>query len=112
MKGSFHIIISNAKLHYDFVIRRNISIIRGDSGTGKSTLVDMVREYYNSPRDSGVNLLCSVPCRVIEGRDWRIALDSINSSIVFIDEENEFLPSDDFATAIRDSDNYYVIVLI
>ncbi|MBR0119482.1 MAG: translation initiation factor 2, partial [Eubacterium sp.] len=30
--------------------------------------------------------------------------------IVFIDEENDFLPTNEFASAIQDSDNYYVIV--
>ena len=110
MKGSYRIIIKNAKLHYEFIIKRNISLIRGDSGTGKSTLIDMIDEYYNSPRDSGINLSCSVPCRVIGGRDWKTTLESINRSIVFIDEENSFLPTDEFASAICNSDNYYVIV--
>lgn len=48
MKGSYRVIVQNAVLRFDFVIRRNITIIRGDSATGKTTLVEMVREYYES----------------------------------------------------------------
>ena len=37
-------------------------------------------------------------------------LESIRNSIVFIDEDNAFLASDEFAEAVRESDNYYVLV--
>ena len=37
MKGKHHIIIESARLKYEFDIRRNITIIQGDSATGKTT---------------------------------------------------------------------------
>jgi hypothetical protein len=33
MKGKYHIIIQNNRVHYEFDLRRNITIIRGDSGS-------------------------------------------------------------------------------
>ncbi|MBQ6230498.1 MAG: translation initiation factor 2, partial [Eubacterium sp.] len=39
-----------------------------------------------------------------------IILPSIENSIVFIDEDNDFLRTEEFAEAIRNSSNYYVIV--
>lgn len=33
----------------------------------------------------------------------------IKDSIVFIDEGNEFVFTDEFAAAVQDTDNYYVI---
>lgn len=110
MKGSYEITVSNAKIHYNFTIRRNITIIKGDSATGKTTLVDMIREYYEAGENSGIVLTCERNCRVLEGRDWRILLDTIEKTIVFIDEDNSFLPTDEFAEAVQKSDNYYVIV--
>lgn len=110
MKGSYRIVVSNAKLRYDFVIRRNITIIKGDSATGKTTLVEMIREHYESGNSSGVELRCDRPCRVLGGRDWKIILNNTHENIVFIDEDNDFLPSAEFAEAVRKSDNYYVIV--
>lgn len=110
MKGQHHIRVQNANLRYDFTIRRNIAIIKGDSATGKTTLVEMVRDYYENGENSGITLQCDKDCRVIGGRDWKALLDMAQDSIVFIDEDNDFLPTDEFAAAVRNSDNYYVIV--
>lgn len=110
MKGSYEITISSAKLRYDFTIRRNITIIKGNSATGKTTLVEMVREYYESGKDSGIDLRCEKTCRVLAGKDWRMILAAVHENIIFIDEENSFLPTNEFAEAVRESDNYYVIV--
>ena len=110
MKGSYEITVANAKVRYEFTIRRNITVIKGDSATGKTTLVEMVREYYESGEDSGIELRCDKECRVLAGRDWKRLMEGIRESIVFIDEDNAFLPTKEFAEAVRESDNYYVIV--
>ncbi|MCR5777917.1 MAG: translation initiation factor 2 [Lachnospiraceae bacterium] len=110
MKGIHHITVSNSTVKYDFDIRRNITIIKGDSATGKTTLVELINEYYESGADSGVTLICDKTCRVIAGRDWNTVLSTITDSIVFIDEDNSFLTSYDFAEVVRESDNYYVLV--
>lgn len=43
MRGEHRVIVSTKRLKYDFELRRNLTIIRGDSATGKTTLVDMIR---------------------------------------------------------------------
>ena len=110
MKGSYQITVSNEAVKYEFTIRRNITIVRGDSATGKTTLVEMIREYYEAGESSGIRLQCECPCRVISGRDWKILLQATKSSVVFIDEDNNFILSNEFAEMARNSDNYYVLV--
>ncbi len=110
MKGSYTITVSNETVKYEFQIRRNITVIRGDSATGKTTLVEMIREYYEAGENSGIRLRCERPCRVLAGRDWKILLQATKESIIFIDEDNDFILSDEFAETVRDSDNYYVLV--
>lgn len=110
MKGKYSITVGNNVLQYKFEIQRNITIIKGDSATGKTTLVDLIREYYENGEQSGVSLQCDKVCVVLEGRQWKILLDNIHDSIVFIDEGNAFVTSNDFADAVKHSDNYYVIV--
>ncbi len=110
MKGIHHITVSNSTVKYEFDIKRNITIIKGDSATGKTTLVELISEHYESGPESGVTLSCDKQCRVLAGRDWNAILPTINDSIIFIDEDNDFLPSVEFAKAARESDNYYVIV--
>ncbi len=70
----------------------------------------MIQEYYENGRLSGIQLESSVPCRTLAGRDWKIILPTIQNSLVFIDEENDFLRTKEFAEAIRNSSNYYVII--
>lgn len=110
MKGKHSITVSNNALQYKFEICRNITIIKGDSATGKTTLVDMIREYYENGEQSGVTLQCDKECAVVEGRQWKVLIENIHDSIVFIDEGNSFITTDDFANAVKNSDNYYVIV--
>lgn len=110
MKGKYNILIQNNVLQYRFEIRRNITIIKGDSAAGKTTLVEMVREYYENGEQSGVNLQCEKTCVVLEGRQWKVLLENIHDSIIFIDEGNQFVSSDEFALAVKRSDNYFVIV--
>lgn len=110
MHGSHHLIVQSAHLKYEFDIKRNITIIKGDSATGKTTLADMVREYVLNGADTGITVSCDVPCRILEGNTWQEQLSIINSSIVFIDEGNSFISSLDFANAIKGSTNYFVII--
>ena len=110
MKGLHKVIVQNNRLHYEFDIKRNITIIQGNSATGKTTLINMLRQAENLGADSGVDVSCDVPCRVLEGRNWKVILESISKSIIFIDEENTFINTEEFASAIQNSDNYYVLI--
>jgi len=57
MKGKYKIVVSAKRLRYDFEIRRNLTIIRGDSATGKTTLIDMSQEYVNNPSGTPVEVM-------------------------------------------------------
>ena len=58
MKGKYRVVLQNNRLHYEFEIRRNITIIQGDSATGKTTLINMLRQAENLGRSSGVDVVC------------------------------------------------------
>ena len=110
MKGIHKVVVGTKYLKYEFELRRNLTIIRGDSATGKTTLVDMIRTHMNDGESGPVTLNCDKRCYVVEGNLWKGQLDNIQDSIVFIDEGNEFVKTKDFARAIQQTDNYYVIV--
>lgn len=110
MKGKHKIIVQNNKLRYEMEIKRNITIIQGNSATGKTILIDMLRQATNYGESSGVHVRCDVPCRILGGRDWKLILQNISGNIIFIDEENAFIKTEDFASAIKESDNYYVLI--
>lgn len=110
MKGKYRIIVENKRIKYDFEIKRNITVIKGDSATGKTTLIDMISEYEQDGDDSGIQLKCKKDCRVLSGKRWKTILDTIHESIIFIDEGNSFISSKEFANAVKKSDNYFVLV--
>lgn len=111
MRGEHLVIIRNNRVQYKFTIRRNITVLREDSATGKTTLINMIADRENNGEDSGVQLTCDVPCVTLGGHDWESRLEHISGSIVFIDEGNAFVTSHDFARAVSRSDNYYVIAI-
>ncbi len=110
MKGTHRIIVQNKRIRYDFQIRRNITVIRGNSATGKTALVDMIREHFENGTASGIELSCDKECTVLDGRTWAGQLSMMRDCIIFIDEGNDFVMGNDFASAIQNTDNYYVIV--
>ncbi len=111
MRGSFEVNVSRRRgTKYRFTIRRNITIVRGDSGTGKTTLYEMIADYTRLGEQSGVTVQCECPCVALTDSDWKSQLSTFENSIVFIDEGLRDLLSHDFAKAIEGSSNYYVII--
>ena len=45
MKGTKQIRVSNRILQYRFAVNRNITVVTGNSGTGKTTLYDLIAEH-------------------------------------------------------------------
>jgi len=109
MRGIQHIEVSNRKVKFKFDLYRNITIVRGDSGTGKTTLYSMIADYTRLKAASGVNVSSGKPCVALLDMDWRNQLQSISDSIVFIDEGAAYISSAEFASAVKRSDNDYVI---
>lgn len=110
MRGTHKVQIQNKRVRYEFELRRNLTVLRGDSATGKTTLVDMVQEHMDNGDASSIQVQCDKPCYVLSGATWKGQLSEMRDAIVFIDEGNPFVFSDSFAAAIQQTDNYYVIV--
>ena len=109
MTGKYDIVVQNRRLQYKFTVERNITVLRGDSATGKTTMIDMISAYQQNGEASGITVTCKKTCTVLTGLRWRENLALIHDSIVFIDEGDKFILSEDFARAVNHSDNYYVI---
>lgn len=110
MKGKHTVRISDNRVKYNFELVRNITIVQGNSGTGKTTLFDMIAAYARLKEKSSVQIVCDKPCVALRpDSDWQIVLDNTNDSIVFIDEESDYIGKREFASVIKRTDNYYVI---
>lgn len=69
----------------------------------------MIASYQQNGEASGITINCEKTCTVLTGLRWQENLALIHDSIVFIDEGDKFVLSEDFARAVKNSDNYYVI---
>ena len=85
MQGTQKVQIQNKRVRYEFELKRNLTVLRGDSATGKTTLIDMIEEHSNNGNDSAVQLICDRPCYVLSGTTWKGQLSEMHDSIVFID---------------------------
>lgn len=110
MKGKHKIEVRSKRIVFTIELERNITILCGDSATGKTTLVEMLSAYENYGRKSGITIVCDKTCRVLSGALWEAQLKDIQDAIVFVDEGSTFVSSLDFARAIQKTDNYYVLV--
>lgn len=109
MKGKHRVIVETKKVKYDFWVKRNITILTGDSGSGKTVLIDLIREHRRYGSDSGILVACDCDCRTLDNEDWERQLKEISGGIIFVDEGNRFLYSKKFAELVRKSDNYFVL---
>lgn len=112
MIGSHHIIVETKKIKYEFDIKRNITVIRGDSATGKTTLIDLLSQFARFQGRTGVKVESDVPCVVYADGliSWQEAIKSVSDSIIFIDEDYDFIKTKEFASIIKSTSNYYVLI--
>lgn len=112
MKGKHHVLLETGRVRYDFTIRRNITVLQGDSATGKTTLVELLQQFARRGAGSGIRLESDVPVRVFsgDGEDWVPFLRNPKPAILFIDEDYPFIHSREFAREISGSEHYFVLI--
>lgn len=112
MKNKHHVVVESKRLKYEFDIKRNITVIQGDSASGKTTLLDLLGTHSRFGKESGISVQSDVPCVVFSGDAglWKTILEAYQDSIVFIDEDYQFIYSKDFAQLVQASSNYFVLI--
>lgn len=86
---------------------RRITVIRGDSGVGKSELVSLI---INPPL--GVDVYSTLPCIAADNNNWNVILEGTEDSIIILDDV-EAVSSSAFAKKIKDTvknRNYFLII--
>lgn len=114
MKGRYQFKVKSKKVIFEFSIQRNITVIKGNSATGKTTLLHILYEYLRTGKQSGYSVMTDasyyVYLRDEVGRSWQDALYPLENTVIFIEENNSFIFGKEFAKFVRDSGNYFVLI--
>lgn len=99
--------ISTRRLEYKFEISQKYNLLIGDSGSGKTKLVDMV--YAFSKDRSAIQ--CHSYDKLLTDRNLSIEdFVSLEDYIVFLDEDSPILHRADVSKLLEMSHNYFVII--
>lgn len=114
MKGQVKFRIYDKDNEYRFTLKRNITIIQGESGTGKTTLLQAMFNSMSGSSAAAYTVETSanyfVYTRAFKKLRWETVLAEITDSVIFIEENNRFVYSNDFAKYVKKSGNYFVII--
>lgn len=114
MTGRYEIILTerNHNLTYRLVLDRQVTILKGNSGTGKSTLYNLalkLRKTKGADNSLHCNLLDKLT--FLEAEDWDEQIKKRHNRIFLVDEfESRTVASKAFAEAVTHSDNYFLII--
>ena len=112
MTGSYNLVLSNKSLRYELTIDRQVTIIKGDSATGKTTLVKYFTEA--SRKDSKAmhcNMSDKLEVITASSIEQFAAIEKIEHDKIFIADENNYITrTKEFAEIVNNSDNYYIII--
>lgn len=99
---------SGRGIQYKFEIHRKYTVIRGDSATGKTTLVNLIEDAVIRKT---ATLSCDCPCAVLPELNWELNLSALAGTIIFIDENHPALAQGHrLASLMAQSDNCYIII--
>lgn len=99
--------LKTRRCEYEFTITQKYNLLIGDSGTGKTELVNIVETYdldNSAVQCSGYRLLKT---------DRRLSIDdlyTLKDYIIFLDESSPLLHRKDASTILENSKNYFIII--
>ena len=70
MQGDKKVVAKNKNNHYEFTLHRNLTILRGNSGSGKTKLFELIADYNRFGKSSDAKVSSDCPVIAYEGRNW------------------------------------------
>ncbi len=113
MVGRHHLEIENKRIKYVFDIERKVTVIKGKSGTGKTTLIRMLSGYISQGNKSGITMRnqTNIPIKVFDSATrWESELKDRASKLIFVDEATDYIYSKAFQEEFAQSVHYLVVI--
>lgn len=115
MKGKYFICLKDKMVDFKIDIDRQFTIIRGNSSTGKSFFVDMLREYLINKKN-GIMPAAKLTTNfneiyvVTPTDDFNKIVEIKKNCLILMDEDCNYLFDGNFGSRVKHSDNYFMIV--
>lgn len=114
MIGKYNVVVYGKGIRYTFDIQRKITILTGDSGTGKTTLADLISDFnsqsivkrYNKDGDlekTPVDIL------TVSDKGFDTVLINRENSIIVVDEDLIYAYKN-FFDLLMMSNNYFILI--
>lgn len=111
MKGKYNVVLYDNKVRYELELERNITVIKGKSGTGKSSLYLMFYDLIRNKRNVGIHCNCKDKIAVLdESSDWKSIISNSSNKIFIADEFFEDVTTREFSEVAKNSGNYFIII--
>ena len=104
MIGKYEVSLQSKRVSYQFDVKRKYTVIRGDSAHGKSELCRLISE-------KGCTVICKVAITVLRSDvNYEALLLNSHNTIYFVDESFDDIATNKFASVMKNSDNYFVLI--
>lgn len=113
MLGKYYINIRNKRIAYNLEFKRSVTIIRGNSGTGKSTFIRMLKEYIDLGKLSNIKVNTNIPNFLVlsSEKDCDSAItNNLQDCIYFADENISTVKSKCFVDYLKSSGSWLVYI--
>lgn len=102
--------IKSRYINYEIEFNRKVTIIQGDSGTGKTKIIETIKELeFNGTASMFTSN--GVKVYILERASmWDTSIKNSENTLFIIDEECSWVLSRYFAELVHNSDNYFIII--
>lgn len=100
--------VADRRISFDLLLRRKVTVIRGNSATGKTVLWDMINRSRTNP---AVSVNCSKPVYALHDLvSCRSDLDALSGSVVIVDEDSPLYLNREFMNSVLDYNIWAVFI--
>lgn len=97
-------------INYEIEFNRKVTIIQGDSGTGKSKILEAIKRLRKMKSASIYTTNGNKVVMLKDYMDWEGEINNSKNVVFLIDEDCEFIRSNSFARSVHNSLNYFIII--
>lgn len=100
--------VADRRISFELVLRRKVTVIRGNSATGKTVLWDMINRSKINP---AVSIHCTRPVYALHDLvSCQSDLDALSGSVLIVDEDSPLYLNREFMNSVLDYNIWIVFI--